>query len=128
MDQSLDCIGKLISTKNNRLKEQKGEISLWIITPTVSKRILNQFEAKPQENWGDGIYFLAPAFKTGIIVVHQLPKTKETLWLRLFGRDQIQLNAIAELESRPETYPKAVNHETDYCYWFNFFCNSLRFL
>lgn len=59
INQILDCIGKLISIKNNRLKEQKSQINLWIITPTISKRILNQFEAKFQENWNNGIYFFS---------------------------------------------------------------------
>lgn len=30
----------------------------------------------------------------GIITVHQLPKTRATLWLRLFGRDKVQFEAI----------------------------------
>jgi hypothetical protein len=108
-EQIMDCIGKLISVKNNLLKDQKKDIALWIITPTVSKQILSQFSGQPQENWEKGVYFLPQGFNTGIIAVHQLPKTAETLWLRLFGRDKIQLSAIEELESLPDNHPSRKN-------------------
>ena len=36
-------------------------------------------------------------FQTGIIVIHQLPKRAETLWLRLLGKGKVQSTAIAEV-------------------------------
>lgn len=108
-EQIMDCIGKLVSVKNNRLKEQKNQVTLWIITPTISKRILNQFSAQPQVDWEKGVYFLPEGLTTGIIIVHQLPKTPETLWLRLFGRDKIQFSAIEELKLLPDNYPSRKN-------------------
>jgi hypothetical protein len=35
----------------------------------------------------------------GIVVIHQLPVTPETLLLRLLGRGKVQTNAISEVES-----------------------------
>jgi hypothetical protein len=71
---------------------------LWIITPTASERILSLFTAQLQPNWGEGVYFLPQGLGTAIIVIHQLPETSETLWLRLLGRGGTRERAIDELE------------------------------
>ncbi|MEM7557460.1 MAG: hypothetical protein AAF378_25935, partial [Cyanobacteria bacterium P01_A01_bin.84] len=71
---------------------------LWILSPTASRSILDSFNAIPdEENWGEGIYFLGQSLKTAIIVIHQLPRTSETLWLRLLGKGTVQKQAIKEL-------------------------------
>ncbi len=38
---------------------------------------------EPYQVTKNRIYFLPPALTTAIIVLHQLPETPETLWLRL---------------------------------------------
>ncbi len=38
----------------------------------------------------------------GAIVIHELAKTPETLWLRLLGKGPVQAQAIQELETLPE--------------------------
>ncbi|MEB3339611.1 MAG: hypothetical protein VKJ25_02315, partial [Okeania sp.] len=72
---------------------------LWILTPTASQNILNGFQATlDEENWCSGIYFFGEYFHTAIVVIHQLPKTPETMWLRILGRGKVQSQAIDELE------------------------------
>ncbi len=39
--------------------------------------------------------------RTGLIVVHQLPKTEETLWLRILGREGNQRQAIEAFTQQP---------------------------
>ncbi|MGH2414499.1 MAG: flagellar assembly protein H, partial [Microcystaceae cyanobacterium] len=51
------------------------------------------------------IYFFPEALKTGIIVIHQLPCTPESLWLRILGREKVQQRAIQELEELPTNNP-----------------------
>mgnify|MGYP006267474755 FL=1 len=75
---------------------------LWVIAPTVSQNFLSNFGAVKKENWLSGVYELAPAFKTVLIVVHQLPKTSETLWLRLLGKGRVQQQAVEEVIALPE--------------------------
>ncbi len=41
----------------------------------------------------------------GIVVIHQLPVTPETLLLRLLGRGKVQTNAISEVESLRDDNP-----------------------
>lgn len=39
------------------------------------------------------------------IVIHQLPKTPESLWFRLLGRERVQSNAIVEVAALPLSHP-----------------------
>ncbi|MEQ8536077.1 MAG: hypothetical protein RIB93_01220 [Coleofasciculus sp. D1-CHI-01] len=55
-----------------------------------------------EQNWFNGLYFLHEAFRTAIVVIHQLPRTPETLWLRLLGKGTVQQQAIEEITALPE--------------------------
>ncbi len=75
---------------------------LWILSPTVSDTILAGFGAILNlENWVSGVYFMPPSLKAAIIAIHQLPRTPETLWLRILGKGNVQKQAIAELRELP---------------------------
>lgn len=54
---------------------------------------------------GKGIYLLNKGLQTGIIVVHQLPATAETLLFRLMGRGRVQQTAMAEIADLPIEHP-----------------------
>ena len=45
------------------------------------------------------VYFLPTHLKSAIVVIHQLPETPETMWLRILGKAGVQQRAIAELSS-----------------------------
>ncbi len=109
------CLGKLFdiqaqlerlaNRENTRLNEAELP-RLWILSPTASVELLQSFKATTdEENWMSGIYFLGEALKTAIIAIHQLPRTPETLWLRILGRGRVQQQAIQELETLPENNP-----------------------
>jgi hypothetical protein len=78
---------------------------LWILTPTFGDRLQKEFCVWTQPSWGPGIYFLPNPDHTAIVVIHQLPKTLDTLWLRLLGRDRVQADAIEELLALPPDHP-----------------------
>ena len=79
---------------------------LWILAPTLSKTILAEYTATlATELSPTGVYLLSPGCKTGIIVIHQLPKIPETLWFRLLGKDKVQSNAIAEVAALDSSHP-----------------------
>jgi hypothetical protein len=46
-----------------------------------------------------------PKQRTGIIVVHHLPKTTDTVWFRILGRGKVQQGAIDEIEALPANSP-----------------------
>ena len=111
-DEILSCLGKLIDLKakmKRDAKREKRKISekelpvLWIISPTVSKSLRESCGVVEEpENYPKGVYLLPNILKTRIIAVHQLPKTPETLWLRILGRGKVQQQAIEELKSLSE--------------------------
>ncbi|WP_313898644.1 hypothetical protein [Roseofilum reptotaenium] len=109
------CLGKAwdleaqLKRKANREEAKFSDRQipqLWILSPTASEDLLRSFAAFPApENYPPGIYPLASGFKAGIVVIHQLDKIPETLWLRLLGRGSVQKEAIAELKALPDVHP-----------------------
>ncbi|NET70531.1 MAG: hypothetical protein F6K62_05945 [Sphaerospermopsis sp. SIO1G2] len=109
------CISKLFDSyaelerqaKRNNTRINEIELpQLWILTPTASAEILDSFNGNlDEESWGKGIYFFPPGLKTVLIVIHQLPSTPETLFLRILGRGKIQRQAIEELEELANNNP-----------------------
>jgi hypothetical protein len=107
VDEVGSCLSKILDVKaelNRRARRENTRAGaadlpkLWILTPTASKNLLNGFGAIPDEqNWGKGIYFLPKYLRTAIAVIHQLPRTPSTLWLRILGRAKVQQEAIAQL-------------------------------
>ena len=93
-------------TTANKIKLQESEIpKLWILTPTISETRLSSFRTIQPEGWLSGVHFLADPLRTAIVVIHQLPQTLETLWLRLLGRGSVQSQAIIELQALPLDHP-----------------------
>ena len=108
------CIAKLFEIQQELVRERKRlkqpnspEIKplLWILTPTLAAPTLAGFGAVNNPDWGQGVYLLPIHFQAGIIVIHQLPRTPETLWFRLMGRGTVQENAITEVAELPANSP-----------------------
>ncbi|MFB2875548.1 hypothetical protein [Floridanema aerugineum] len=118
-NQIRSCMGKLYDIHANLLRQRQRENSrleeadlpwLWILSPTVSANILNGCNAKQDENnWPQGLYFLGEILKTAIVVIHQLPRTPETLWLRMLGKGNVQKQAINEIGKLPPNHPLRSN-------------------
>jgi Domain of unknown function (DUF4351) len=108
-----DCIGKLIAfTQECRRQAKRGKQvlkraeypQLWILSPTVSNRVIEHFGAVQEPIWPLGFYF-SQSIRTALVAIHQLPVNEATLWLRLMGRDGVQRRAIAELLALPPSHP-----------------------
>ena len=110
------CMSKLYDLHSYLLREAKRQSqpelgdevlpNLWILTPTLSAQILEGLGAKLElDKWGEGVYLLSPTLKTGIIVIHQLPQTPTTLWVRLLGKGRVQARAIQEVAALPAEHP-----------------------
>ena len=105
----ISCMSKLWDLRGELERQARRENTryddanfptLWILTPTASKAMLEGFGAIPKpENWMEGIYFLPRHLKSAIAVIHQLPETPETMWLRILGKGKVQQRAIGELSS-----------------------------
>jgi hypothetical protein len=117
--QIRSCMGKLFdvhASLERQMKREKTSLRetdlpmLWILSPTASVPLLNGFKATLEEDrWSSGVYFLGDHLKTALVVIHQLPRTSETLWLRILGKGTVQKQAIAELAALPAEYPLRSN-------------------
>ncbi|MBD2771009.1 DUF4351 domain-containing protein [Iningainema tapete] len=113
-DEICDCLIKVLEVKADMRREAKTKNTklieetipkLWVLTPTASATILSSFNVNQQAGWLPGVYFLGEALRAAIVVIHQLPSTPETLWLRLLGRGNVQERAITELQALPTNTP-----------------------
>jgi len=98
-EQLQACLLKalMVQAQQKRAHPKTELPRLWILTPTASQEVLSQFGAQPEEPWPEGIYLLPSGFHSGVVVLHQLPRSRETLWLRLLGRGRVQQQAIQEV-------------------------------
>jgi hypothetical protein len=103
------CRGKLTDIEGDmaRAAKRKDETlteemlpDLWFIMPTASEEIRQGFGIRKSRI--PGVYRWPKLDRTGLIVVHQLPVTEETLWIRLLGRAGNQERAIHELVTKPD--------------------------
>ena len=98
--------------KANRDKVKLSQIDfplLWILTPTCSKKILENFGATLGKEENKGVYFLPKDLYTRIVVIHQLPINQDTLWLRILGKSTTQKQAVEELVNLPKEVPFKAN-------------------
>lgn len=110
-DKIFDCTTKLReccrelerNTKGKKTKASRSQWPyLWVLTPTASAATRSGVCANLKEDWLPGIYFLAETFRSAVVVLHQLPETQDTLWLRILGKGRKQQRAIDELEALPK--------------------------
>jgi hypothetical protein len=103
------CKGKLIDIEGGMVRAAKrrqetlteGALPLlWLIMPTASDEIRQGFGFRKSRI--PGVYRSPKLDRVGLIVVHQLLVTEETLWLRVLGRSSNQEMAIQELVTKPD--------------------------
>jgi hypothetical protein len=88
--------------RGERLPEEQKPFT-WMIATACSETILQLFGAVPEQALGPGIYQITPGWRIGLVVVRELPKTLDTLWLRGLGKDKILSEAFTGIKSLPET-------------------------
>ncbi len=92
--------------RQRRAKLEEDELpSLWILASTLSKPVLQASGAIHLDPDLAGIYTLS-LFKLKLVAINQLPQTEETLWIRVLGRDRVQEQAIAEIQTLPPEDPR----------------------
>jgi len=105
---------------------QEVDKTLLIIVPSIASQHLQGFAARPCMNIS-GIYELAPAFCTTIIVTSELPQNASTLWLRLLGRGPTQRAAIMEFNALDNNHPHCAVVRRQLREWYQLLSNSQMF-
>jgi Domain of unknown function (DUF4351) len=88
--------------RNETFRESQHPFT-WILATGGSKKLLALFGAIPDPDFGIGVYRIAAGFKVGIVVIRELPKTAETLWLRGLGKNNILSEAFTGISDLPVT-------------------------
>lgn len=76
---------------------------LLLLMPTASQEIRDGFGVTQTET--NGVYEFPRFERSKLVVLHQLPKTQDTLWLRLLARAGEQRRAIEEFVQMPTEVP-----------------------
>jgi hypothetical protein len=75
---------------------------LWILATSCSDEVLNDIPLHRDEAWPEGIYFSGKILLARIVAIDRLPRTPETLWLRILGKGLIQKQAVEEVMALPK--------------------------
>jgi hypothetical protein len=76
-------------------------VPLWILSAGVPRTALVAFEFRPLEGWPVGVYGAALGLEVRLVVISELPRTRETLLLRLMGARTVFEDAIEDLKALP---------------------------
>lgn len=76
---------------------------LWLVSPGRPETLIADYEYQAIPEWPPGCYRAVPlVYNHGLIVLSELPSTRETLLVRLLGRETRLMKAVAELFALPD--------------------------
>jgi len=106
--QIRDCVLKLLAYDARQRRAhgavRGGEVAapLWILSAGAPRTALASLGFTPAPAWPSGVYALAPGWATSLVVINELPTTRDTLLLRLLGAGTVLSAAVAELRGLPQ--------------------------
>lgn len=104
-DGSIIPVDESVNTDEQDFHQQGDDDKiLLIIMPSIAPQQLEGLGARNVINI-PGVYSLAPAFCTTIVVTSELNSDASTLWLRILGRGPTQRTAIMELMELDVDHP-----------------------
>jgi len=106
-DQAADCIAKhrFFCRELARRRPRPPMPMQWILCSGRPSAALAGFCFR-SSRWGRGIYDGPALTRTRIVVVSELPRTRETLLVRLMGANQTLRLAIADVRALPPEAPE----------------------
>jgi hypothetical protein len=78
----------------------------WVISSGRPDAGIDGLGFRPMSGWPCGIYESPPLHCTRLVVVNELPVTRDTLLVRLLGAGSVLKQAIAELQTLPADAPE----------------------
>ncbi len=90
--------------RRNAGRRAREPVHLWVITPTLSVARREGFRLQQRPGWPSGVLD-SGEWGLVVVVIHELPVTRSTLYLRLAGRDAVQDRALADLRHLPSEDP-----------------------
>lgn len=104
----MDCVCKhhLFRGVLSRREPQTPLPVQWIISSGRPEGALAGLKFEASAEWGQGVHQGPALTHTRLVVVSELPRTRDTLLVRLLGSGQVLLRAIAELHALPADAPE----------------------
>ena len=106
------CILKQYSLDHARRRDATKERQpappfprLWVVSTGSPDRIIVGMDLQPMPGWPRGCYCGRPFGQFHLVVARKLPRTPETLLLRLLGRGKTFVAAVRDLRELPEATP-----------------------
>jgi len=78
---------------------------LWVVGTGSPDRIIESMDLQPMPGWPQGCYRGRPFGQFHLVVARKLPRTPETLLVRLLSRGKTFAAAVRDLRDVPETAP-----------------------
>ena len=102
------CVGKQYSLHHGQVREARGAKQpvpsfprLWIVSPGLPRTVIKQAPCQAMDSWPAGFWEASPWQALHIVSVNALPRTPETLLLRMLGKETLG-PAIHDLGDMPE--------------------------
>ncbi len=103
-----DCLLKQFAydareRRTARAEDREAEplVPLWILSAGVPRTALVALEFRPLAGWPEGVYGAAEGLEVRLVVISELPRTRETLLLRMMGARTAFEGAIEDLKELP---------------------------
>ncbi len=88
-------------------KSNKAPPRLWLFSAGRPGSAITHFGFRRDRSWPSGVYNLKAGWPgAALVVVNELPVIRETLLLRLLGRDKVLAHALKELANLPGGSPE----------------------
>jgi hypothetical protein len=109
-DELRDIIRKHLSFHHARVLKARAAgtgnavvplATCWIVSSGRPSSALPAFGFVPAEDWASGIYDTVPGLRLKLAVLTELPRSRETLLVRLMGRGAVRKHALSELLALP---------------------------
>lgn len=106
------CLRKLLAFEHaaemraSRTTPQSMGPLLVVLSAGRPVAVLHDFAFRRARGFPKGVYHAAPGLKLWIVVIRELPTTRETLLLRLMGAGKVLRRAVAELVALPDDAPE----------------------
>jgi len=104
-DDVLFCMHKQIELRRKRSKGVEPP-RLWVMAAGRPNTVLHGLGFERDLPWPTGVHRCAPDFRVAVIVISELPTTRDTLLLRLLGKGPVLEAALAEMMALPEGAPE----------------------
>jgi hypothetical protein len=105
-----ECLRKLFTKQHQRIREAKKNKApkpplprLWTIAPSLPSHIVETFALRQAMEWPQGIFFGPDGYGLAWVSLRDLPRTRQTLLLRLMGgMGPVFRTAVEDLENLPQ--------------------------